>query len=541
MRARFVLTRRGLVRKGALLGAGAVGMGPLGALAQAPAIITSDRSRPHMPYGVQAGDVAGDRAVLWSRADRPARMLVELSTTESFARSWRVTGPAALEDTDHTAKLDVAGLPAGQRVFYRVTFQDLGDLTTFSEPVRGSFATPPAGRRNVRFVWSGDTVGQGWGINPDLGGMRIYEAMRRVRPDFFVHSGDTVYADGPLQAEVRLPDGSTWRNLTTEAKSKVAETLDEFRGNYAYNLLDENVRRFNAEVPSYVQWDDHEVTNNWYWEKVLGPPSEADLKAGKVYAHERRVSMLAPRGLRAFMEYNPVRRDPLEQDRLYAGFRHGPSLELFRIDLRSYRAANGPNRQERPGPDTALLGAAQVRWLKRALLASDATWKVIASDMPIGLLVPDGKEPDGTPRFEAFANGDGPPLGREHEVAELLRFVRDNGVRNVVWITADVHYTAAHRYDPSRARFQEFAPFWEFVSGPLNAGTFGPNELDATFGPEAVFVRAPERGQVNLPPSAGMQFFGQVDIDGESEAMTVSLKDLNGATLFAQALEPAAG
>jgi alkaline phosphatase D len=155
--------------------------------------------------------------------------------------------------------------------------------------------------------------------------------------------------------------------------------------------------------------------------------------------------------------------------------------------------------------------------------------------------VPDGKEPDGTPRFEAFANGDGPPLGREHEVADLLRFVRDNDVRNVVWITADVHYTAAHRYDPSRARFQEFAPFWEFVSGPLNAGTFGPNELDATFGPEAVFVRAPERGQVNLPPSAGMQFFGQVDIDGESEAMTVSLKDLNGATLFAQALEPAAG
>ncbi len=540
MRARFVLTRRGLVRKGALLGGAMAAGGPLRALAQAPAVVTSDKARPRLPYGVQAGDVAGDRAVLWSRADRPARMLVELSTTESFARSWRITGPVALEDTDLTAKLDVAGLPLGQRVFYRVTFQDLGDLTATSEPVTGSFLTPPAGRRNVRFVWSADTAGQGWGINPDFGGMRIYEAMRRARPDFFVHSGDTVYADGPIAAEVRLPDGSVWRNLTTEAKSKVAETLDEFRGNHAYNLLDENVRRFNAEVASYVQWDDHEVTNNWYWEKVLGEPTEADLKAGKVYRNERRVSMLAPRGLRAFLEYYPVRRNPLEQDRIYTSFRYGPSLELFRIDERSYRAANGPNRQERRGPDATFLGDAQMRWLKQALLASDATWKVIASDMPIGLLVPDGKERDGTPRFEGFANGNGPALGRELDVADLLRFVRDNGVRNVVWITADVHYTAAHHYDPGRARFQEFAPFWEFVSGPLNAGTFGPGELDDTFGPEAVFVKAPEKGQANLPPSAGLQFFGQVDIDGESEAMTVSLKDLDGATLFTKELAPEA-
>ena len=77
----------------------------------------------------------------------------------------------------------------------------------------------------------------------------------------------------------------------------------------------------------------------------------------------------------------------------------------------------------------------------------------------------------------------GRPLGRELEFAELFRFIRDQGIRNVVWLTADVHYTAAHRYDPNRAQFQEFAPFWEFVSGPLNAGTFGPNPLDATFGP----------------------------------------------------------
>jgi alkaline phosphatase D len=49
-----------------------------------------------------------------------------------------------------------------------------------------------------------------------------------------------------------------------------------------------------------------------------------------------------------------------------------------------------------------------------------------------------------------------------------------------VWITADMHYTAAHYYDPNRAVFQDFDPFWEFVSGPLHAGTWGPGNLDNT-------------------------------------------------------------
>jgi alkaline phosphatase D len=56
-------------------------------------------------------------------------------------------------------------------------------------------------------------------------------------------SGDTIYADGPLTETVALPGGRTWRNIVTPAKSKVAETLDDFRGAFAYNLLDDNVAR----------------------------------------------------------------------------------------------------------------------------------------------------------------------------------------------------------------------------------------------------------------------------------------------------------
>jgi phosphodiesterase/alkaline phosphatase D-like protein len=83
-----------------------------------------------------------------------------------------------------------------------------------------------------------------------------------------------------------------------------------------------------------------------------------------------------------------------------------------------------------------------------------------------------------------------------------MQAIKRRGVANVVWVTADVHYTAAHRYDPNHAVFQDFSPFWEFVPGPLNAGTFGPNGIDpavwelagGTRTPNLLFTR--QRGTV---------------------------------------------
>src|SRR5215472_15434601 len=98
---------------------------PVWAQGTAPAVVVPDAARPAVPYGVQSGDVTSDRAIVWSRTDRPARMVVEWATSESFARARRVIGPATLEETDFTARVDLRGLPRGQRIFYRVTFEDL--------------------------------------------------------------------------------------------------------------------------------------------------------------------------------------------------------------------------------------------------------------------------------------------------------------------------------------------------------------------------------------------------------------------------------
>jgi alkaline phosphatase D len=489
----------------------------------APAIVTSESRRPQMPFGVQSGDVLADRAVVWSRADRPARLVVEYSTTESFRNPRRVAGPAALEAGDFTARVDLSGLPAGQTIFYRASFESLDDLKTSSVPVVGHFRTPPRDRRDVTIVWGGDVCGQGWGINPDVGGMTIYESMRRVEPDLFVHSGDTIYADNVILPEVTLDDGSIWRNLTTPEKSKVAETLDEFRGNHRYNLMDENLRRFNAATPTFAQWDDHEVRNNWYPGQILDDAKYT----------EKRIDVLAARARQAFLDYLPLRFDKADPSRIYRALPYGPLVDVLMLDERSYRGPNTANRQETMSAETAFLGTAQMAWIKSRLLASKATWKIIASDMPLGIIVEDGKT------FEGVAQGNGPALGRELEIAGLLGFIKEQKIRNVVWITTDIHYCAAHLYDPSHARFTGFDPFWEFVAGPLNAGTFGPGRLDDTFGPQAVFVGIPKGLTPNRSPKAGYQFFGAIRVDARTELMTVRLHDIRGNEIYKVELIPA--
>jgi alkaline phosphatase D len=519
----ILLPRRSFLRGSAALAIGA----PFIVRSRAALAATSDTALPGLPYGIMAGDVGADSAVIWSRSDRPARMIVEYAASDSFANAQRVTGPAALEDSDFTARVNLSDLPADQHIFYRVSFEDLSDLKTVNGPLTGQFRTAPAEARDLNILWSGDTAGQGWGINLDWGGMKIYETMRKEQPDLFIHSGDNIYADGPIKAEAKLPDGTVWKNVVTEEKSKVAETLAEYRGNYKYNLMDENVRRFNAEVAQIFQWDDHETLNNWYPTKIL---DETWKKKG--YS-ETSVPLLSARARKAFLEYMPVRLNADDGERIYRAIRYGPHLDIFVLDERSYRGPNSPNRQGVPSAETDFIGRRQVAWLKEQLMMSKATWKLIAADMPIGLQVPDGDKD-----FENLANGDGPPLGREMEMAGLLRFIRMNGIRNTVWVTADVHYAAAHYYDPNKAQFQDFLPFWEFVASPANAGTFGPNKLDNTFGPQVMFQKAPPDGQSNLAPSAGMQFYGQLQIEGASGVLTVRLKDLNGQELYKVELNP---
>ncbi|MGO4591727.1 alkaline phosphatase D family protein [Paenarthrobacter sp. 2TAF44] len=549
------LSRRTLV-KTSLTGLALAGLAT-GTAAPAPAAIPLVRKRLTLPTGIATGDVTADSAVLWSRASGPGRLTARLQAVDSageilrgrYGFSRTIQGPLATEASDFTAKIHAKGLPAGTRFALELNFEDENGL---GEAVTGTFTTAPGssvnnsagngdpedereGRKpsssSQSFVWTGDTAGQGWGINEEIGGMRGYKAMHATRPDFFIHSGDTIYADGPIATTVTEKDGHVWRNIVTEEVSKVAETLKEYRGRHRYNSLDANMRAMFAEVPVIAQWDDHETHNNWYPGQILDDARYT----------ERNVNVLAARGRQAWQENMPISDSAAlwrpgtfdagqyQPARIYRKISRGPQLDIFCLDMRTYKS---PNTDGKEPYDTNILGQEQVDWLIKEVRQSKATWKVIAADLPLGIIVPDGPV-----NQESLSNRDnGAPLGRELEIAGVLSAFKRDGVKNTVWLTADVHYCAAHHYSPERASFTDFDPFWEFVAGPINAGSFGPNDMDGTFGPEVVFAKA-GRFPGESPRDGENQYFGHVDLAADS-TFTVSLRNANGAVLFSKTLIP---
>lgn len=417
-------------------------------------------------------------------------MFVEWDTTESFGAARRVAGPVAASDGDHTARARLTDLPPGQTIVYRVRFGD-GAWAT------GKLHTPRADR--MRVAWTGDTCGQGYGRNPEWGGLKGFAAVRAAEPHLFINSGDLIYADNPIEAIRTTPDGKQWKNITNERVARVAQELDDFRARFAYNFEDEHVRALAAHCGSIVQWDDHETHNNWFPGQQL---------ADDRY-RQRDASTLAAFARKAMFEWCPLADGPIHRVVPY-----GPLVDVFVLDCRSFRTPNDA------GAGTAMLGAQQATWLVDGLRASKARWKIIANDQPLGLLIGDGPT-----QLEGWVNGlPGPPVGREVELASILTGIK--GVPNIVWLTADVHYAASHHFDPSRAQGLDFDPFYEFIAGPIHAGTFGPEPIDTTFGAEVKFQWVPPPGTGNLPPWDGIQTFGTIDVS--PEALQIGLWGIDG-------------
>ena len=233
---------------GATLTVAAAAVGGAGAGAASPSFALRRRRGPTLTSGVQAGDVSDDGAVLWARASAPGRMWASVATTDSGRGARVIRGPVVADGTDFTGQVRVGGLRPGQRLAYRIWFEDEDGVAGAAES--GSFRTPPRRFEPVSFVWSGDCAGQGWGINPDCGGMRGLRGDARQRsPTSSSAAATPSTPTARSRPRSSCPTARVWRNIITAEKSKVAETLAEFRGNFRYNLLDENVRRFNAQVP----------------------------------------------------------------------------------------------------------------------------------------------------------------------------------------------------------------------------------------------------------------------------------------------------
>src|SRR5262249_28598922 len=166
-RSRALLTRRRFVATAASSLSLTAGSGI------AKPYLSRAADRPVITHGIQSGDVSTDSGVVWARSDRPSRMLVEVATTENFTVIRSAASVDALRERVSAAKALIEGLPPGQDIFSRIRCQDHSSAG-LGEPLVGRFRTAPNEKRSVSFTWSGDTAGQGWGIDDSRGGMRAY-------------------------------------------------------------------------------------------------------------------------------------------------------------------------------------------------------------------------------------------------------------------------------------------------------------------------------------------------------------------------------
>ena len=142
-----------------------------------------------------------------------------------------------------------------------------------------------------------------------------------------------------------------------------------------------------------------------------------------------------------------------------------------------------------------MLGNEQLKWLEQSLSNSSATWKVISSDVPIS--VPTGANASILGR-DGWANGNDTTsfsykTGFEREFHGLLKYLDDNNVKNIVFVTTDVHFPANLRYEVDANNDGDKLTFHEIISGPLSAFRFGTQggvpipQLDTTFEPQILY------------------------------------------------------
>jgi len=289
---------------------------------------------------------------------------------------WRSTEWLAVDpERDFTRQFKLTNLDPDSR--YQVHVETRTPDGQQGQTLKGGFRTAPPADRPSRVVFTVST-GQAY---PDQdapgGGYKIYPAMLKLDPNFFVHTGDIVYYDN------------------------MAKTLPLARWHWARMYsLPTNVE-FHRQVASYFIKDDHDTWMNDCW-----PGRKTRFMGDFTFEQGKAV----------FLEQVPM------GERTYRTVRWGKDLQVWMVEGRDYRSPN----PMRDGPEKTIWGNEQKQWFKRTVQESDATFRVLVSPTPV-------VGPDRTNKKDNHAN-----RVFRHEGDELREFISQQ--KNMVTACGDRHW-----------------------------------------------------------------------------------------------------
>ncbi len=318
--------------------------------------------------GEMAGEVTPTSVILQSRLT-PAEKLTdgdvpgiaglarfELSEHDDFRSSRSTDWLNAESENDFIIKIKVDGLKPATRYYYRLIYGEDRDVAQTGEPcsfrtLQGRDGTDEAsfvvvtGMNYMSFHYGKVKNGKRTGVGAYRGddkqlGFPALATIAKMKPDFFVGTGDNVYYDSHDDRE--------------------ATKLKDLRRKWHEQFVQPGFIDLFRHVPTYWEKDDHDHRYN-----------DCDCAGNR--------APLSDLGIRTFREQVPIV-DPLDPEaKTYRTHRVNRHLQIWLVEGRDYRS---PNKMP-DGPDKTLWGAEQIAWLKRTLIESDATWKLLISPTPM--------------------------------------------------------------------------------------------------------------------------------------------------------------
>ena len=485
----------------------------------------TDQFPIELAQGVMAGEVDVDSAILQSRLTStnshvdprwsgvigaPGVACFELATNPVYRDSFRTKWLAAVPEYDFIVKTKVKGLRPGTRYYYRLVYGV--DRNSLRKSQTCTFRTHSG--RNVadrvslaiitcmhysafhamgRYYW-GPYVPPYAGKDKDLGYPAL-EAIMKLKPDLFIGTGDNVYLDEP-------PEGR-------------AETQQQIRKKYQEQFSQPRLISLFAQVPTYWEKDDHDFRFNdsdpinpyLPWQKVSEEDYSQHLPdprisgSGELPTHTTAV--------RLFREQLPVT-DPEDQNPVtYRTLRVNKLVQIWLVEGRDYRSRNDlPD-----GPEKTIWGKAQKEWLKRTLLESDASFKLLISPTPL-------VGPDSRTKRDNHVN----PRGFRYEGEEFLGWLSDHRFpqKGLCIINGDRHWKY-HSIHPSGVE--------EFSCGALDITNsvlgFRPGDPDSS-DPEGR-IKQP---YLNARPTGGFLMVTAQPEENSKATLTLTFYDEKGSCLY---------
>jgi phosphodiesterase/alkaline phosphatase D-like protein len=480
--------------------------------------------------GVSSGDVTSDSAVLWTRINQDGIVKVEVSNSPNFKKTVFSQSVAAIEENDFTVKVVAKDLQENHKYYYRwISDNVISEIGTFTTSTISS-------DRKIHFAWSGDSdpsknstghlIFKDWKV---LDAARLESPTQQLQSktglDFFIYLGDTIYSD--FRGFGELPD---------------AQTLDEYRQIYKDARNISALKNLLKSTSIYPIWDDHEVRNDWDGQTV--DPKFYDI------------------GNKSFYEYMPISQrtiTPAEEENCagppqFKVVKWGKNLvDLIFIDTRSCRSASVENicrgdlaptlpseiRQRfppfilPPSPPAGcleaindihrtMLGATQKEEFKKALINSDAKFKFIVSPDAI-------QQTYGNPYDEWEGYG--------AERSEILNFIRDNKINNVIFITTDKHLSLINEVFIDH--FTDPRPIAnEIITGPI-ASLTDQRILKKSFPPSISTILIQARHDLLDLVGADCRHidkfsYGSVEVNPDEDSVKITVKDENGTIIHDQ-------